>query len=114
MAVRRVWRSIDADLFRFTTTDLREQHLALMAAFEEAARAGTVPWRMVTADYSAAIAVKRSRVELKTPVLATPWDPQLREAMSAASVVVFEEELRTTLLDEMALAVERTDRQTRA
>jgi uncharacterized protein (TIGR02677 family) len=37
MAVQRVWRSIDADLFRFTTTDLREQHLALMAAFEEAA-----------------------------------------------------------------------------
>jgi uncharacterized protein (TIGR02677 family) len=37
MADRRLWRGIDADLFRFATTDLRELHLALMAAFEEAA-----------------------------------------------------------------------------
>jgi uncharacterized protein (TIGR02679 family) len=69
------------------------------------ARAGTVPWRMATADYSAAITTHRSRVELKTPVPATPWDPQLHQAMLAAGVVVFEEELRTTLLDEMALDV---------
>lgn len=34
---RRLWRAVDADLFRFTTTDLRELHVALMAAFEEAA-----------------------------------------------------------------------------
>ncbi len=37
MAERRIWRGVDADLFRFTTTDLRELHLGLMAAFEEAA-----------------------------------------------------------------------------
>lgn len=37
MAERRVWRGVDADLFRFATTDLRDLHLALMAAFEEAA-----------------------------------------------------------------------------
>ena len=34
---RRVWRGVDQDLFRFTTTDLRELHVALMAAFEDAA-----------------------------------------------------------------------------
>jgi uncharacterized protein (TIGR02677 family) len=33
----RVWRGVDPDLFRFATTDLRDLHLALMAAFEEAA-----------------------------------------------------------------------------
>lgn len=34
---RRPWRVVDSDLFRFTTTDLRELHLAIMAAFEQAA-----------------------------------------------------------------------------
>ena len=34
---RRMWRAVDPDLFRFTTTDLRDLHVALMAAFEEAA-----------------------------------------------------------------------------
>jgi hypothetical protein len=28
---------VDADLFRFTTTDLQDLHLAIMTAFEEAA-----------------------------------------------------------------------------
>ena len=37
MTDRRLWRGADADLFRFTTTELRELHLALMTAFEEAA-----------------------------------------------------------------------------
>jgi uncharacterized protein (TIGR02677 family) len=34
---RRPWRTVDADLLRFTTTDLRELHLAVMTAFEESA-----------------------------------------------------------------------------
>src|SRR3954447_15152111 len=34
---RRAWRAVDADLFRFTTTDLRDLHVALMTAFEDAA-----------------------------------------------------------------------------
>jgi uncharacterized protein (TIGR02677 family) len=33
----RIWRSVDADLFRFTSTELRELHVAVMAAFEDAA-----------------------------------------------------------------------------
>ena len=34
---RRTWRRVDPDLFRFTVTDLRELHVAVMGAFEEAA-----------------------------------------------------------------------------
>lgn len=34
---RRSWRTVDGDLFRFTTTELRELHVALMGAFEQAA-----------------------------------------------------------------------------
>ena len=37
MAQPRPWRSIDPDLFRFTTTDLNALHVAIMAAFEESA-----------------------------------------------------------------------------
>jgi uncharacterized protein (TIGR02677 family) len=36
MSERRPWRTVDADLFRFTTTDLRELHIAIMTAFEQA------------------------------------------------------------------------------
>ena len=36
MAERRPWRVVDADLFRFTTTPLRDLHVAVMAAFEQA------------------------------------------------------------------------------
>jgi uncharacterized protein (TIGR02677 family) len=34
---RRIWRGVDADFFRFTTTELRDLHLALMSAFGDAA-----------------------------------------------------------------------------
>jgi uncharacterized protein (TIGR02677 family) len=37
MQHRRVWRGVDADLFRFTTTDGRDLHTALMVAFEDSA-----------------------------------------------------------------------------
>lgn len=37
MAERRPWRQVDGDLFRFTTTELRELHVAVMSAFHEAA-----------------------------------------------------------------------------
>ncbi|HUR24346.1 MAG TPA: DUF2397 family protein, partial [Acidimicrobiales bacterium] len=37
MVERRSWRTVDGDLFRFTTTELRELHVALMGAFEQAA-----------------------------------------------------------------------------
>ncbi len=34
---RWIWRAVDPNLFRFTITDLRELHVALMTAFEETA-----------------------------------------------------------------------------
>jgi hypothetical protein len=34
---RRIWRGVDADFFRFTTTELRDLHLAVMSAFGDAA-----------------------------------------------------------------------------
>lgn len=37
MAQPRPWRSVDPDLFRFTTTDLGALHVAIMTAFEESA-----------------------------------------------------------------------------
>lgn len=37
MEHQRVWRALDADLFRFTTTEGRELHTALMAALEDSA-----------------------------------------------------------------------------
>lgn len=37
MEQQRVWRRVDADLFRFTTTDGRDLHMALMSAFEDSA-----------------------------------------------------------------------------
>ncbi|MGH8993878.1 MAG: TIGR02677 family protein [Acidimicrobiia bacterium] len=35
--LRRAWRGADPDLFRFTTTDVRDLHIGLMSAFEQAA-----------------------------------------------------------------------------
>lgn len=35
--LNRPWRSVDPDLFMFTTTGLRDLHVAVMAAFDEAA-----------------------------------------------------------------------------
>jgi uncharacterized protein (TIGR02677 family) len=37
MEHQRVWRRLDADLFRFTTTDGRDLHMALMSAFDDSA-----------------------------------------------------------------------------
>lgn len=37
MQHQRIWRGVDSDLFRFTTTESRELHIALMAAFEDSA-----------------------------------------------------------------------------
>ncbi len=37
MEYQRVWRGVDGDLFRFTTTDGRDLHMALMSAFEDSA-----------------------------------------------------------------------------
>jgi len=70
---------------RFTTTDLRELHVAIMAAFEQAA-----------------VAARPRTVMPLQPVPETPWDPPLRTAMQDAGCVVYEEQLRASLLDAIA------------
>jgi uncharacterized protein (TIGR02677 family) len=37
MSQQRAWRATDPDLFRFTTTELRDLHIALMTAFDQSA-----------------------------------------------------------------------------
>ena len=37
MSQQRPWRAVDPDLFRFTTTELRDLHIGLMSAFDQAA-----------------------------------------------------------------------------
>lgn len=37
MTQQRPWRAVDPDLFRFTTTELRDLHIGLMSAFDQAA-----------------------------------------------------------------------------
>ena len=67
-------------------------------------RAGTSPWRMSAADYRAA--APRDGVALRT-LPPTGWDDELRAAMEAMGVAVFEEQLCAALLDELA-SVERS------
>lgn len=67
-----------------------------------AARAGTLPWRMGAADYLAAVSVPRDRLALGPPLPPTPWDPGLVSAMEAHGVAVHEEEVRATLLADIA------------
>ena len=66
-----------------------------------AERAGTRPWLMDEASYRAAALHAGVSVPLAGPMPATRWDPPLAAAMSALGVAVYEEQLRTTLIDEM-------------
>ena len=64
MEHQRVWRRVDGDLFRFTTTDGRDLHMALMSAFDDSA---------VTAP---ALDIDQVRSALD----ATGWDEPVDEA----------------------------------
>ena len=79
--------------------DFDPSGLAISAWLAE--RAGTIPWRMSAADYGGALAGDRQRVPFRSAVPPTPWDPALGDAIAAAGVAVFEEELRASLLDAM-------------
>lgn len=61
MAERRPWRAVYGDLFRFTTTDLRDLHVAIMAAFEQAA----------------VLAPALNLEQVRTAVAGTGWDEPL-------------------------------------
>lgn len=64
-----------------------------------ARQAGTVPWRMTADDYLAQLG--RTNPFEPTGLPATPWDPRLRTAMASRRHPVYEEQLRTDLLDAM-------------
>ena len=65
-------------------------------------RAGTVPWRMSAEDYRPAASRAQGHVPLAGPLPPTPWDPALRPAMAAVGTAVYEEQLRSAILDAIA------------
>ncbi len=67
--------------------------LAITAWLQQ--RAGTVPWRMTAADY---LSAARPGDAAFSVVPATPWDPQLGQAMSERRVAVYEEDVRHTII----------------
>jgi uncharacterized protein (TIGR02679 family) len=65
-----------------------------------AQRAGTVPWRMTSGDYLAAVAGSGPTTAPAGSLPPTPWDPALAEAVRRHGVAVFEEAIRRSLLDD--------------
>lgn len=63
-------------------------------------RAGTTPWLMTANAYRAAIGMQRDRPQLGGVLPATPWDPELADAMGRHGQAVYEEELTDQLLAE--------------
>ena len=64
-------------------------------------RAGTTPWHMSADSYRTVVSRPRDRVSLTGLLPPTPWDPDLRDAMTRWGVAVYEEEVRAGLLDAM-------------
>ena len=63
-------------------------------------RAGTTPWLMTANAYRTAIGMQRDRPQLGGVLPATPWDPELADAMGKHGHAVYEEELTEYLLAE--------------
>jgi uncharacterized protein (TIGR02679 family) len=60
------------------------------------------PWRMGAEDYLAAVAaVEGERPALRGAPAASPWDPQLAEAMTQQGIVVHEEDVLDPLLADL-------------
>ncbi len=64
------------------------------------ARHGARPWRMTTADYTAALS-KGESTPLAGPPAASPWDPELARAMAKSGSAVMEERLLPALLSDL-------------
>ncbi|GEL23057.1 hypothetical protein PSU4_20110 [Pseudonocardia sulfidoxydans NBRC 16205] len=69
-----------------------------------AAKTGAVPWRMTSSEYVAAVPEHGPPAGRLTSV---PWDPELVEAMRRHSIAVVEERVSDSLLDDLAVAVDR-------
>lgn len=65
-------------------------------------RHGAHPWRMTTADYTAALGEGES-TPLVGPPAASSWDPGLAPAMAESGSAVMEERLLPALLSDLAL-----------
>jgi uncharacterized protein (TIGR02679 family) len=65
------------------------------------ARHGAQPWRMTTADYTAALGEGES-TPLAGPPATSPWDPELARAMRESGSAVMEERLLPALLSDLA------------
>jgi uncharacterized protein (TIGR02679 family) len=65
---------------------------------------GIEPWRFGADDYIAAAASTRALDGLRGPAVDANWDPQLRSAMTAAGVVVYEEQVLDALIADLAPA----------
>ncbi|MGH7487510.1 MAG: DUF2399 domain-containing protein, partial [bacterium] len=70
-------------------------HVRALLAAAPSAR----PWRMLAADYVAAVG--DGAPQLAVPEDAAPWAPGLASAMNRSGVPVFEESLLTQLLDDI-------------
>lgn len=64
-----------------------------------AERAGTTPWMMGAADYVRARA--RSSQQFDGAIAPTPWDPALQSVVARERVAIYEEEVRTELIETM-------------
>ncbi|MEV8545614.1 TIGR02679 family protein [Streptomyces sp. NPDC051572] len=65
------------------------------------ARHGARPWRMTTADYTAALGEGES-TPLAGPPATSPWDPELARSMRESGSAVMEERLLPALLSDLA------------
>ena len=59
------------------------------------------PWRFGADDYLAAVASTRALDGLRGPAVDAKWDPQLCSAMTAAGVVVYEEQVLDSLIADL-------------
>ena len=62
------------------------------------------PWRFAADDYLAAVASARALDRFRSPAVDASWDPELRSAMAAAGVVVYEEQVLDALVADLAPA----------
>lgn len=66
------------------------------------ARYGSEPWRFCLADYMEAVPLGRLSLQEPRMPINTPWSPGLREAMSAERVAIHEEQVLTSLIEDLS------------
>ena len=64
-------------------------------------RHGARPWRFTAADYESAIRQGADQLRLAGTAQPTPWDPALRQSMTAHNQAVFEESVAGRLMSDL-------------